>query len=251
MCGIVGFIAARDVRPPDPSGLHEAVLALRHRGPNESGTFVAGPALLGNTRLSIIDLAGGSQPISNEDGSIVVVYNGEIWNYRALRDELAGLGHVFVTKSDTEVLVHGYEEWGEGLVEHLDGMFAFAVWDAGRERLFLGRDRFGKKPLYVRASDRGVAFGSDARSVFLVSGARPEIAREHVGEYLFQRYVVSPRTLFAGVDRLAPAHAATYDRMTLRARRYWTVDAPVPARAIGSEELREVARSCDRQKAHE
>ena len=238
MCGIVGFIAARDVQPPDPSGLHEAVLALRHRGPNESGTFVAGPALLGNTRLSIIDLAGGSQPISNEDGSIVVVYNGEIWNYRALRDELTGLGHVFVTKSDTEVLVHGYEEWGEGLVEHLDGMFAFAVWDAGRERLFLGRDRFGKKPLYVRASDRGVAFGSDARSVFLVSGARPEIAREHVGEYLFQRYVVSPRTLFAGVDRLAPAHAATYDRMTLRARRYWTVDAPVPARAIGSEELR-------------
>ena len=155
MCGIVGFIAARDVRPPDPSGLHDAVLALRHRGPNESGTFVAGPALLGNTRLSIIDLAGGSQPISNEDGSIVVVYNGEIWNYRALRDELAGLGHVFVTKSDTEVLVHGYEEWGEGLVEHLDGMFAFAVWDAGRERLFLGRDRFGKKPLYVRAYRSG------------------------------------------------------------------------------------------------
>jgi asparagine synthase (glutamine-hydrolysing) len=238
MCGIVGFVAARDAQPPDPSGLHDAVLALRHRGPNESGTYVAGPVLLGNTRLSIIDLTGGSQPMSNEDGSIVVVYNGEIWNYRPLRDELASLGHVFATESDTEVLVHGFEEWGEELVEHLDGMFAFAAWDARRESLFLARDRFGKKPLYVQTSKRGVAFGSDARSVFLVSGTRPEIAREHVGEYLFQRYVVSPRTLFAGVDRLAPAHAGTYDRSTLRTRKYWTIDAPVPARALGTEELR-------------
>ena len=243
MCGIVGFVAARGAAPPDPSGLRDAVVALRHRGPIESGTYEAGGALLGSTRLSIIDIDGGSQPMRNEDGSVVVIYNGEIWNYRALRDELSDRGHRFVTASDTEVLVHGYEEWGERLTDRLDGMFAFAVWDTQRERLFLARDRLGKKPLYLQATQRGLAFGSDARSVFLVSGAQPEIAKEHVAEYLFQRYLVSPKTLFTGVERLAPAHSAEYDRTGLSIRRYWQLEAPEEPRDLDALELREVLQA--------
>ena len=153
------------------------------------------------------------------------------------------MGIDFVTQSDTEVLVHGYEEWGDGLVEHLDGMFAFA--DLGRRRASgcsSARDRFGKKPLYVRRQIGGVAFGSDARSVFLVIGRAARDREEHVGEYLFQRYVVSPRTLFAGVERLAPAHARDVRPHTLRdVARYWQLDAPVAGR---SDRERGTARAC-------
>jgi asparagine synthase (glutamine-hydrolysing) len=194
------------------------------------------------TRLSIIDLAGGHQPMTSRDGSVVVVYNGEIWNYRALRDELSARGHGFTTRSDTEVLVHGYQEWGEDLVKRLDGMFAFAIWDVPRERLVLGRDRLGKKPLYVRLTQGGLAFGSEARSVFLVTGDTPELARENVAEYLFQRYVVSPRTLFAGVERLPPAHVVRYDGVEYEARRYWQVSAPDEPVALDPSDLRQILR---------
>ncbi len=212
MCGIVGFVCARGASPPDRGGLHDAVAALAHRGPDQSGTYEAEGVGLGFTRLSIIDLDGGGQPMKNEDGSVVAVYNGEIWNHNALRDDLTRCGHRFSSRSDTEVLVHGYEEWGADLTQHLDGMFAFAIWDVRSEVLLLARDRFGKKPLYIQQNENGVAFGSDARSVFLVTGERPQIDETMVAEYLFQRYVVSPQTLFAGVNRLPPAHRAVYDR---------------------------------------
>jgi len=176
--------------------------------------------------------------MTNADGSVVVVYNGEIWNYRALHAELTALGHRFKSQSDTEVLVHGYVEWGEDLVRHLDGMFAFAVWDVKRQRLLLARDRLGKKPLYIRLTEQGLAFGSDARSTFLVSGDRPEIATENVAEYLFQRYLVAPRTLFSGVERLPPAHLATYDGAEFRTRRYWQIDAPEEPTDMNPSDLR-------------
>jgi asparagine synthase (glutamine-hydrolysing) len=243
MCGIVGFVAARGVAAPERSGLDEAVRALRHRGPNESGSHVDSGVLLGNTRLSIIDLEGGSQPIWNEDGSVVVVYNGEIWNYRALRERLAGLGHEFATGSDTEVLVHGYEEWGARLPQHLDGMYAFAVWDTRSEHLLLARDRLGKKPLYVLSSGRGLAFGSDARSVFLVSGTKPRVAEDRVAEYLFQRYVVSPGTMFAGVERVEPGHVVEYDRRSVRRSRYWDVGASVETEELEAKELAGLLRA--------
>lgn len=243
MCGIVGFISARGVAAPDPSGLRDAVLGLAHRGPNELGTYEAEGVLLGNTRLSIIDIDGGSQPMRNEDGSVVVVYNGEIWNYRALRQELSESGHRFATRSDTEVLVHGYEEWGERLTDHLDGMFAFAIWDASRERLHLARDRLGKKPLYLLRTKQGLAFGSDARSLFLITGDQPEIAKDHVAEYVFQRYTGSPGTLFSRVDRLPPAHRAVYDRTDLQVSRYWRVEAPAEPAELGPLELRELLRA--------
>src|SRR5262245_36471645 len=205
MCGIVGFVSAQGAAPPDPSRLGDAVVALAHRGPNDSGTHVSDVVALGNTRLSIIDLEHGHQPIWNEDGSVVVVYNGEIWNFRALRAELARFGHRFATGTDTEVLVHGYEEWGSRLAQRLDGMFALAIWDEARSSLYLARDRLGKKPLYMAHTEDGLAFGSDARSVLLVTGRRPEIATELVPEYLFQRYLVSPKTLFKGIERVPPA----------------------------------------------
>ncbi|MBA3374986.1 MAG: asparagine synthase (glutamine-hydrolyzing) [Actinobacteria bacterium] len=238
VCGIAGFVAARSAAPPEASRLRSAIEALAHRGPNDSGLFESDAVALGSTRLSIIDLEGGAQPMTSEDGSVVVVYNGEIWNYRALRAELADCGHRLETNSDTEVLVHGYEEWGSDLVDHLDGMFAFAVWDSRRERLLLARDRLGKKPVYVRLTERGLAFGSDARSVFLVTGDRPEIAKENVAEYLFQRYLVSPSTLFAGVERLPPAHLAVYDRVELRTSRYWQIDAPEEPAELDPSDLR-------------
>jgi asparagine synthase (glutamine-hydrolysing) len=246
MCGIVGYVAARAATRPEVSGLHDAVLALRHRGPSESGTHVSDRVLLGNTRLSIIDLAGGSQPMANEDGSVVVVYNGEIWNYKALRARLTQLGHRFATESDTEVLVHGYEEWGDSLPEHLNGMFAFGLWDASRERLLVARDRLGKKPLYYRRTAAGLAFGSDARSTYLVAGAKPEIAEQNVAEYVFQRYVVSPQTLFADVQRLPPAHAAVYEGDTLELRRYWELEANPDEEPLDPRELRELLRNAVR-----
>ena len=248
MCGIVGFVAARGSEPLPSHGLDDAIAALHHRGPDEHGAFRAEGVALGNTRLSIIDLPGGSQPMTNEDGTVVVVYNGEIWNHTSVRLELERLGHRFRTRSDTEVLAHGYEEWGRDLPTHLDGMFAFAVWDTRREQLFLARDRLGKKPLYVLETARGLAFGSDARSLFLITGLEPALDTAHVAEYLFRRYVVSPHTLFAGVERLPAAHRATYDRTQSMIDRYWQLDVPQTAEPFDPAALREaLGRAVERR----
>jgi asparagine synthase (glutamine-hydrolysing) len=232
MCGLVGVVAAPDARPPDSGRLEQAVRALTHRGPDESGYYVSGPVALGSTRLSIIDLEHGSQPMTNEDGTVVTVYNGEIWNHEELRRELTVAGHRFRTRADTEVLVHGYEEWGESLVRRLNGMFACAIWDSRTERLLLARDRIGKKPLYLVNGESGLAFGSDARSVLIAAGLRPELDTDHVAEFLFQRYVGAPRTLFKRVEKLPPGHLLVFDRTVVRRQRYWTVepDGPTPLR---------------------
>jgi len=148
MCGIAGIYRFRTGEPADQSLIEAMTGALRHRGPDDRGFYLAGPVGLGMQRLSIIDLEGGHQPIGNEDGTIQVIFNGEIYNYRALRSELEGRGHRFRTRSDTEVIAHGYEEFGIEVLQKLNGMFAIAVWDAPRRRLFLSRDRLGIKPLY-------------------------------------------------------------------------------------------------------
>jgi asparagine synthase (glutamine-hydrolysing) len=153
MCGIAGYVAAGQV--PNPALLREMCDRLRHRGPDGSGYFYSGQTALGHRRLSIIDVSGGAQPLGNEDGSVVVSFNGEIYNYLDLREDLLRRSHVFTTSSDTEVLVHLYEEVGERLPEYLNGMFAFAIWDARRQELFLARDRFGKKPLYYSTAIPG------------------------------------------------------------------------------------------------
>ena len=243
MCGIAGAVAAVGADLPDLGGLESAVRALRHRGPDGHGVDVPGPAVaLGHTRLAIVDIPGGSQPMGNEDGRIVVVYNGEIWNYKPLRDELERAGHRFRSSSDTEVLVHGYEEWGDEVLSHVDGMFAFALWDANRERLVLARDRMGKKPLYYSSTPAGVAFGSDARSVQLVAGTAPRLDSSRVAEFLFQRYVCSPNTLFVGVDRLPPGHILVYDRRRIEIRPYWSLPDAGTDESLDPARLRALLR---------
>ena len=237
MCGIVGIVRAGGVQPADRDRVAKAVEALRHRGPDANGVHAEPRCVLGHTRLSIVDLAGGRQPMRNEDGSVLAVFNGEIWNHLELRRQLEQQGHRFATRSDTEVLVHGYEEWGDRLPSHLNGMFAFAIWDGRSQRLLLARDRLGKKPLYVAELDRGLVFGSDARSVLLAGGRKPEVESEHLGEFLFQRYVGGPRTLFKGISRLEPGHVATFEDARKQIRRYWSVD-PQPERDVAPEELR-------------
>jgi asparagine synthase (glutamine-hydrolysing) len=228
MCGICGFVTADGKSAPDTDRLERAVRALHHRGPDDSGVYMAPPAGLGHTRLSIIDVEGGAQPIWNEDRTVVTVYNGEIWNYRSLRRELEQAGHRFGTRADTEVLVHGYEEWGDDMLARVDGMFAFALWDAPRRRLLLARDRVGKKPLYVAESPAGLAFGSDVRSVLMVAGLRPQLDADRVAEYLFQRYVAAPATLIRGVEKLEPGCVLLYEDGHVTNKRYWRLEPGSP-----------------------
>jgi asparagine synthase (glutamine-hydrolysing) len=241
MCGLVGIVAARGAEAPNPARLEQAVRALAHRGPDDSGYYVNGPAALGSTRLSIIDLEHGGQPMAGEDGSVVAVHNGEIWNHEELRRELTSAGHRFRTRSDTEVLVHGFEEWGESLISRMNGMFACAIWDSRAERLLLARDRIGKKPLYLAHGESGLVFGSDARSVLIVAGLQPELETDHLAEFLFQRYVGAPRTLFKGVEKLPPGHLLVFDRTSMRTRNYWKIELDHPAE-LRPPELRALLR---------
>ncbi len=213
MCGIAGFIMHGDAAG-GPHGAQAAVTAMAdaiaHRGPDDSSTFVTRTAdgrrvvALGHRRLSIIDLDTGQQPMTNEDGTIHIIFNGEIYNFKALRDELITRGHRFKTASDTETIVHAYEEFGEACVQRLRGMFAFAIWDAKRQRLFLARDRFGKKPLFVFASDDQLAFGSEIKALLTLSVVTARVDMDAVWDYLAYRYVPGPRTMFKGITKLAP-----------------------------------------------
>jgi asparagine synthase (glutamine-hydrolysing) len=223
MCGIAGIVVREPGRLPTCGKLAEVGRSLAHRGPDGSGIFRQNPVALVHTRLSIIDVEGGSQPMTSADGSVAVVFNGEIWNYRSLRDELSAAGHAFRTSSDTEVLVHGFEQWGTSLVDRLHGMFAFAIWNASEQRLFLARDRIGKKPLYLCETDEGVAFGSDVRALLLLAGmpVTPNITA--VPEFLFQRYVAGPRTLFRGVEKALPGQAFLTDGINTQRWEYWTL----------------------------
>lgn len=247
MCGIVGMAAMAGSALPPAEAFDRAVAALRHRGPDGSGVHLDARVALGHTRLSIIDVEGGAQPLANEDGTVLTVFNGEIWNHEALRGELEASGHRFRTRCDTEVLVHGWEQWGEGLLARLDGMFAFALWDDRDGRLVLARDRSGKKPLYVMDTPAGIAFGSDARSVLLVTDARPEIEQRAVAEYLLQRYTVSPRTLLRGVERLEPGTVLVFDGSRAERRAYWTLDVE-DEEPLHPGDLRELLREAVRKR---
>lgn len=227
MCGIAGYLGTE--RP----GLGAAMAGLlRHRGPDEAGETVLPTGdgrvcVLAHQRLSIIDVPGGHQPQTSEDGSVHVVFNGEIYNFRALRTELEAKGHHFSTRSDTEVIVHLYEEHGDALVERLRGMFAFALWDARRRRLLLARDRLGVKPLYYAVPETGeveLAFASELKSLLEVPGVSRQLDLESLAAYLAYLYVPHPRTAVAGARRLPPGHLLVAEDGYVDVRRYWELD---------------------------
>lgn len=224
MCGISGIWRANRDDVVDKGMLRLMNDALEHRGPDGSGMHVESGVGLGHRRLSIIDRAGGAQPLGNEDGSVLVTFNGEIYNFRELAIELQQAGHVFRTHSDTEVIVHAWEQWGEACVERFVGMFAFALWDRNSETLFIARDRLGKKPLYYAwLDDGGLVFASELKSLLLVPAVRRELDVFAVEEYLGLGYVPEPRTIFRQVRKLPAASVLTVRRGTARPqpREYW------------------------------
>src|SRR5437773_631313 len=226
MCGIVGIVGLDSSENVDEARLKRMRDVLRHRGPDGEGLWVDGPVGLGFRRLAIIDVEGGAQPMSNEDGSVWIVFNGEIYNHATLRPWLEARGHRYRTRSDTETIVHLYEEEGERCVERLQGMFAFAVWDRTQQRLFLARDRLGIKPLYYACTDRELIFASEIKAILAGGAVSPAFNRAILPEFLANRFVAGAETFFDGVSRLEPGRTLSWSlRGGARERRYWRLPA--------------------------
>jgi len=245
MCGITGIFDSRGRREIDRDTLVRMNESQHHRGPDEVGLHVEPGLGLGHRRLSIIDLSTGQQPLYNEDGSVCIVFNGEIYNYRELIAELSGLGYRFATRSDTEAIVHAWEAWGEDCVRRLRGMFAFALWDRNRDTLFLARDRLGVKPLhYAMLADGTLLFGSELKSM-LAHGAMPrDVDPCAVDEYFALGYVAEPRTIFRAARKLPPAHTLAIRRgqPLPQPREYWNVRFSCSARITVPEAVEELQR---------
>lgn len=228
MCGIHGILRLDGQRV-----LPEALSAMgditRHRGPDDEGMHIDGNCGIAMRRLSIIDLSGGHQPLSNADGSLWLVCNGEIYNYRELREELKALGHVFKTASDSEVLLHGYAAWGDDVVLRLNGMFDFALWDTRRRRLLIGRDRLGVKPLYVLHDGARLAFATEAKALLALPGVKAELNPEVLTGYLQLGYVAAPGCMFKGLRKLPPATLLAVENGQVREWRYWRLPQAVDA----------------------
>jgi asparagine synthase (glutamine-hydrolysing) len=227
MCGICGQYNFRREAPVRRGDIEEMAGAIAHRGPDDEGYYVAGTLGLGFRRLSIIDLAGGHQPMSDQDESVWVVFNGEIYNFQELRRELEAYGHAFRTRSDTEVIVHGYKQWGDEVLDRLNGMFGLAIWDARRRRLVLARDPFGIKLIYYRIDGDRLIFGSEIRAVRAASQDRAEIDPVSLNLFLRYRYTPSPHTIFKGVRKLAPGTKLVVEQGSYRLSR-WYRSKPVP-----------------------
>lgn len=227
MCGIAGFIVNESEQDHE-SLLRRMGLAIAHRGPDDMGFFevLSSDARhrvgLVHRRLSIIDLSTGDQPIGNEDGSVQVMFNGEIYNFQALRDELIALGHTFATASDTETIVHAYEQWGHDCVHRFRGMFAFALWDANKDEMFFARDRFGKKPLFLYQRDGVLLFGSEIKALLAFPGVAVAADKDAVWDYFAYRYAPGPATLFEGIRKLQPGHSAIWKNGALSEQRWFT-----------------------------
>ena len=233
MCGIVGKLNTDRSKPVEPALVRAMCQTLVHRGPDDEGIYVDGNVGLGMRRLSIIDLAGGHQPISNEDGTVWVVLNGEIYNYRDWRPLLESRGHRFATNSDTEAIVHLYEEYGDDFVHHLRGMFAIALWDKRREALVLVRDRLGIKPLYYSHQADRLVFGSELKAL-LPDGLPRDIDHQALHEYLSFNYVPGPRTMFRAAKKLPPGHRLVARQGRVTVEPYWRPQ-PVSAPSLGGE----------------
>src|SRR5437899_2587240 len=226
MCGIVGIVNLDPRESVDEALLKRMRDVLRHRGPDGEGLWTEGPVGLGHRRLAIVDVAGGQQPMPNEDESCWIVYNGEIYNHAALRPGLEARGHRYRTRSDTETILHAYEEDGERCVERLQGMFAFALWDRPRGRLLLARDRLGIKPLYYALTDDELLFASEIKAILAAQPGRPALDRAAVPELLATRFVSGEDTLFQGVCKLLPGRTLAWSPgHGLQRRRYWRLPA--------------------------
>lgn len=223
MCGITGFVQADRSHVAGTADLIGRMCeAIIHRGPDDHGVMIKNGAVLGMRRLSIIDLAGGHQPISGEDGSVTIVFNGEIYNFQELYSLLKSHGHTFQTQSDTEAIVHAYEEFGPSCVDHLRGMFAFAIWDDRNRKLFLARDRVGKKPLYYTVTNRGTfVFGSELKSLLVHPEVKRDISLEAVDAYLTLGYVPDPQCIFRDIYKLPPGHHLTFSDNRVAIEKYW------------------------------
>lgn len=222
MCAIFGVYHSDGSAQVDPRLLHKMASVLRHRGPDGEGFYIEKGIGLGHRRLSIIDIAGGAQPIANEDHSLQVIFNGEIYNFIELREELSGKGHVFKTQSDTEVILHAYEQWGLDCVDKFNGMFAFALWDNNRRTLLLARDHLGIKPLYyVNLGDR-VLFASEIKALLIDPACPKEVDLAALGELFTLRYIPSPDTLFHRIKKLPPGHCMILGAHGAEVKRYWT-----------------------------
>jgi asparagine synthase (glutamine-hydrolysing) len=234
MCGIAGIVASDRLRDCERERLPRMRDVLTHRGPDAAGAWLDDRAALGHRRLSIVDLATGSQPLGNEDGTIQIVYNGEIYNHADLRPELEAAGHRYRTRCDTEAIVHAYEEWGDECVHRFRGMFAFAIWDAPRRRLLLVRDRLGIKPLYWAVREGRLIFASEIKAIFESGLVGPRVNETVLSELLGTRYLSGEETLFEGIYKLLPGHLLIYENGTVATRQYWDVplgaapEAPAP-----------------------
>ena len=244
MCGIYGILN-RSGHRFDPSVIDEMGQAQRHRGPDDYGVFVDNELMFGMQRLAIIDVAGGHQPIASEDESITAICNGEIYNFRELRKVLRSKGHVFKTDSDSEVIVHLYEEHGTDFISHLSGMFALALWDSKRKRLLLARDRLGIKPLYISSNSSYLAFSSELKSILKIPGFEREIDPAALQEYLALGYVPAPLSMLKGIEKLPPGTLLIADQDGVSQERYWQLADSKPIQKSESEWASDIAEALE------
>ena len=244
MCGINGVFHYRDGGVADPGLVERQALVQRHRGPDDAAVWCEGPVGLGHRRLAIVDLSpGGRQPMANEDGALQVVYNGELYNWPEMKGTLAARGHRFRGSSDTEALLHLYEEHGDDMVRLLRGMFAFALYDRGRRRLLLGRDRVGKKPLYWHDDGRRIVFASELKALLLDPSVPREVDERAIADVLTFQYVPGPRTIWKNVHKLPAGHVLACDARGVEVRRYWSLPVVPEEEDRGADHYRERLRA--------
>jgi asparagine synthase (glutamine-hydrolysing) len=241
MCSINGLFNFDPSRRVAADDVHAMRLVARHRGPDDHGIFLSANIGLGFNRLSVIDLAGGHQPMANEDETVWIVFNGEIYNFASLREELRRRGHRFRTHSDTETIVHAWEEFGEKCVDRLRGMFAFAIWDSRQKLLFIARDRLGIKPLFYFHDREQFAFASEMKSLLALPQIPKEVDPAAVMEFLRHRYVIAPNTILKGIKKLEPGHTISVSTSGVSIRRYWDVPLEEPRRITERQALEEAA----------
>src|SRR5437588_9031473 len=227
MCGICGQLNFARNEPVEPDTIRQMTESIRHRGPDDEGYLISGPLGFGFRRLSIIDLAGGHQPMSDAEETVWVIFNGEIYNFKELRAELEKRGHRFGTKSDTEVIIHGYKEWGAEVLKHLNGMFGLAIWDVKHHRLVVARDAMGIKLIYYRIANGQLTFGSEIRAVLAAQDSKPEVNPVALNLFLRFRYTPSPLTIFRDVRKLAPGTMLVVEDGKWREERWYNY-TPVP-----------------------